>query len=351
MSGEATSPDAVAAQMAAVRLAVDQIMAPVVIGTFLSCLMMGVVAALIAYYYGNFARDRLVFKLLVAFLGVAAVFDTGVACSWTWLYAVKGFMDPQVLSDWPLPLTLYALITGTVVLCNQLFFTWRVWVVSGRASWALTGAKLVLVLFGAGVIYFIFGWTLNRHSLFELVQIKWWLWAWLICGLLVDCLISAAMVWYLWIKPRASFGSGSARSSVLQQLVIRTFQTNLVSLVLQVVTLSIAITQSASLLYAAPGLVESKVYISCVLLTLNSRTAFGGEGVSTNPSSFLPPRSKGLSAGMRGTFSRGGQPAHSVGAVHVQVDEEVAIDGADDERKVHVKLEDDGVHDRKRQDC
>ncbi|GAA5838111.1 hypothetical protein JCM11251_004709 [Rhodosporidiobolus azoricus] len=330
MSIDASAAAADAAQMAAaLKLAATQIVAPVLIGAFMSCLMMGIVAVLVGFYWTRFGRDRPIFRVLVVFLTFAALADTAVAGSWSWQYAVKGFTNPLALSEWPISMSLYIFdmhnvnSIATVVTTSQLFFAWRVWVVSGRKSYLLTGIKLVLILFSAGTALYMFVRSCSYTSSTDFNELKHWIWAFLACGLAVDGVITVSMVYYIWVLPASVLGMNMAHSSALSNLVVQSFQTNLVALVVQAITLSLAVADGTSMNYAGAGLIESKVYIACVIITLNARTAIDGSGSSSHPSdshslhTFRPKRSV--------------NPAINSAAVHVQVDEEVAVDGVEGE--------------------
>ncbi|GAA5918035.1 hypothetical protein JCM6882_009482 [Rhodosporidiobolus microsporus] len=266
---------AAAAQAAALKAMVNQILSPVVLGTFFSCFMMGIVGGLVTYYFTAFPHDRLVFRLLVSFLLCMAIADTAVSCAWSYVYA--------------------------------LFFTWRVWIISGRKAHILVALNLLLILFGAGVAIFVGIKMAGYTSLFGFLEVKSWVYAWLSVALAADGIITLSIIYYLWAKPRALVGSETPHSTILTRLVIKSFQTNLVALLLQVVVIVIAVTQTSGLMYAAPGAFEAKVYISCVLITLNARTSTS-EGDSTGPShnnhnsNSLPSsqrRFKGLGTGVR----------------------------------------------------
>ncbi|GAA5838107.1 hypothetical protein JCM11251_004708 [Rhodosporidiobolus azoricus] len=304
-----------AAQLAALETAVNQVMSPV--------------QMIVGVYWSRFSHDRLIFKLLVGFLALMAVADTAIACSWSWQYAVKGFTNPLLLSQWPTPMSLYILDIASVVFVTQLFFTYRVWIVSGRKSYILTTLKLILIFFNLGTMLYVLARSWWMNGLMEFVDVKHWVWAWLACGLVVDGLITISMVFYIWFRPGSKKSHEAVRSAVLSSLVVQSFQTNLVALLLQTVTLVIAITQSTSLLYAAPGLIESKVYIACVVITLNARTAVDGSGSSSRPSTSHPLHSF--------RPKRSANPTMSAAAVHVQVDEEVAVDGLEGEYAIDLQ--------------
>ncbi|GAA5970664.1 hypothetical protein JCM11641_007393 [Rhodosporidiobolus odoratus] len=260
------------AMAAFMQQAVNSVVAPMVVATSLSCILFGLVCSLVLTYFNRFPNDRIGFKLLVAAFGLIAALDTAVSCSWCYKVAVDAFSNPMVLGLLPWQLTCFAFLTGTVVLVCQLFFAWRVWVISGRKSYVLSVIQLCIILGAAGLVYYMGSYSAKTKYLAAFADIQGVLHGWIAACLAVDLLITGSLAYYLILRPRKVTGTG-LRSSALTRIVVRAFETNLVSLILQCVLVGLTVysVHRGSLHYLIMAFLETKTYIACVIITLNSR--------------------------------------------------------------------------------
>ncbi|BGP20991.1 hypothetical protein JCM10213v2_009170 [Rhodosporidiobolus nylandii] len=91
--------------------AIDGILRPVVLASFLSCAVCGLILGLAVTYASRFQNDRRVFKVLVAFLTLAALADTAFNASWAYTLAITNFNQPLRLSLWPWQFNEFAYMT------------------------------------------------------------------------------------------------------------------------------------------------------------------------------------------------------------------------------------------------
>ncbi|BGP52328.1 hypothetical protein JCM10450v2_008299 [Rhodotorula kratochvilovae] len=303
MPTDAAAAAAAAEQLALFQFAIHDIVTPTVIAAFIACLLYGVLLFMAATYFTRFgSTDRLAFKLLVGFLTVSALADTMVDCAWAWLYTVKSFTDSNVLALFPWTFVAYAVLTGPNVLLTQGFFTWRVWIVSNRKNWWLPAIMLVLQLTACAMCWYLAHWINQATYMTEFGEVKWLLYTWLSSGFACDVLIT----------------------NPLGRIVIKTFQTNTASLIIQAVTLIVMINKGRTVWYSVTGFQESKIYIISVIATLNARhDSTSGDSAhfthDLNGTSRAGTSVKGRSA----AFSRNGQASVPV---HITISEEVKID-------------------------
>ncbi|GAA6046423.1 hypothetical protein JCM3770_004912 [Rhodotorula araucariae] len=283
---------------------------------------LGVVLCLISQYWQRFgSKDRLVFRLFVGLFTVLLLADTANACAWSFRYAVTGQLHPAKLFELPVEFCIYSLITGLTVLIAQGFFTWRIWIISGRKNHIFPGIVLAIQLAAFGVaIYMIYA-ALQRPLFADFDQVKGAPWAWLACGLLVDVLTTGGTVYYLLIKPRLIGASRDAIvHSPLRRVVLITARTNALWLLMQALTLWLIIWKLYTFHYAIPGFLECKVYVASVVITLNSRGPTGAALANfSDADASLPPRSPKPFGG----FPGGARPH-----VQVRIDEETRSDSA-----------------------
>ncbi|GAA5869767.1 hypothetical protein JCM8547_005837 [Rhodosporidiobolus lusitaniae] len=311
-----------AALLKMLQTLINQTLAPVVIATFISCALCGVVAAQVVTYYMRFPNDLWRYKFQVGFMAICAGVDTAITASWSYTWSVTYFTQPTMLALWPWQLTGP---TGISVFTAQLFFAWRVWVVSDRKAYPLLGL-LLLVIVGAVVCCFYMGvWGSQTKMLTEVGKISPVSFSWLGLELAADFAITAGLVWYILVKPRRDLpGPSHAESSPLMRIINYAFATNFFSAVVQlavVVTIRFSMRDN-NLWYCVPGFQESKVYIASVLAVLNARRQDSSPTSSPYPSSYGESRVKTL--GTSNTRGRscsggggGGSRAQSAGSIHV----------------------------------
>ncbi|GAA6054018.1 hypothetical protein JCM3770_002420 [Rhodotorula araucariae] len=210
-------------------------LAPVLVGTLASNVLYGIVVCLAYHYFSQFPKDRLAFKLLVAYLMVVATVDTVLNNEWTVSWGVDSFGQWIRLTSMPWQFAAFIVVTSTAVCPVQLFYGWRVWVVSQRENRILVGAIGTLT-----------------------------------CAMF-DLLITIGMVYYLAIRPRHDNAGVLRTSSRLSQLVILSCKTNLLSALLQIVILALALSDKRSMNFMYVDLWIGKAYIACAIVTLNAR--------------------------------------------------------------------------------
>ncbi|GAA6039476.1 hypothetical protein JCM8097_009570 [Rhodosporidiobolus ruineniae] len=207
------------------------------------------------------------------------------------------------------------LTTAVVAMC-QAFFIWRVWIVSGRTSYVLTGIQVLIALAGDACCLYLGIWSLSQTSLAAFSEVVEITYSWLACWAGVDVLITASMVYFLAVRPKKMHGSDVIHQSPLLRLVYLAFETNGVAMALQILTLGLVNYSlgAGNIWYTIPGLLEGKVYIACVLVTLNARNSTGTDATLSHSET---TRSKGLGAR---NFSR------NPNSVQVHITQDVDVD-------------------------
>ncbi|GAA5838119.1 hypothetical protein JCM11251_004713 [Rhodosporidiobolus azoricus] len=329
-----TDPEQQAALLAAVQVAIDNILTPLVIASFISCALLGIVISLGLSYFVRFPNDRVAYKILVSVLLCGCITDTAITTSWVYDFTITYFGQPQMFAYWPWQFSGYAGITGPMVLVAQSFYIYRLFVTSGKA-WIFPGLTFAVALAATAACFYIFSFALRAELLSQFNDVAAVCWTWLGLELAVDIFITGGMVWYLLIRPARIGGSEAVYSSSLMRIVVMTVETNTASLILQalVVILIGFSLKRGSLHYCIPGFLErvflssaSKGYSLSVIATLLARKS-GHELHDSNVRASEAggiARSKGLGARLFNKGStRGGLPTNSV---HVQVEHEVAVD-------------------------
>ncbi|BGP36066.1 hypothetical protein JCM10296v2_007918 [Rhodotorula toruloides] len=220
--------------------------------------------------------------------------------------------------------------TACTVFTAQIFFNWRIWVISGRKNWLLCGAVCLLQLGAMGCGIYMFAAMPEEVWSPEFGNVRQAPFAWLGAGLGTDLLIIAGMTYYLIIVPRLN-GVNARKNQVvespLRRLAIQTFQTNEVSLCLQTITLAMLVHTIKDM----NCFQEAKSYMASVVISLNARHTTG-----ENPAHFSEsnPGATGRSKALCGYSSRFGRSTTGAGlvsqgqqqSVHVAVEQERRVD-------------------------
>ncbi|BGP04164.1 hypothetical protein RTBOTA2_006761 [Rhodotorula toruloides] len=327
----ASSADATAEMIAQIHYFVNAFTMPVLVGTCISCLFAGLVTSLICRYFARYGKsDRWAFRILVAFYLVALLADTATQIAWTYSYAINGQLDPLNAYRLPREFMAFTAITACTVFTAQIFFNWRIWVISGRKNWLLCGAVCLLQLGAMGCGIYMFAAMAEEVWFPEFGNVRQAPFAWLGAGLGTDVLITAGMTYYLIIVPRLN-GVNARRNQIvespLRRLAIQTFQTNAVSLCLQTVTLAMMVHTIRDM----NCFQEAKIYIASVVISLNARHTTG-----ENSAHFSEPNpgATGRSKALGGYSSRFGRSTTGAGlvsqgqqqSVHVAVEQERRVD-------------------------
>ncbi|GAA5894389.1 hypothetical protein JCM8208_006220 [Rhodotorula glutinis] len=309
-----------------VKLVVEWFCAPILVASFLSCCAAGGVLALIVAYARRFGKsDRLAFRLLVGAFTVLLLADTANECSWTYRYTVQAQLDPTILFLLPPQFIVYSGITGVSILLVQGFFTWRIWIISGKSNYVFPGVLAVFELSAFGIALYMIYEATQRKLFREFGEVRGAPWAWLALGLLVDILVTAGTTYYLLLKPRKNGATvkDAVVHSPMTRVVLLTARTNAFSLFMQVITLWLMIWKITTFHYSIPGFQIVKIYIASVLVTLNSRRSTSDTSAEFSDApgtSRFSHRSKAF-GGARSTASRSQHQS-----VQVHIEEETHVD-------------------------
>ncbi|BGP20950.1 hypothetical protein JCM10213_001807 [Rhodosporidiobolus nylandii] len=241
--------------------AAKQVLAPLLIAAFISCLLCGILLSLTATYFARYPSDRLAFKILVGVLTISGVLDAALACSQVYRSGVEEWGNLAGLLAYPWQTTAMLVIVINVAVC-QAFFAWRIWIMSDRKNWGVPVLKAATSCVTLGVAFCFAVKTSQISNALQFLPLKWTIWVFFSMAVFEDCLITSFTLYYLLYQPRrtASFSE-----------VAHNFETNFVALVVQAAALVVLGTEGSTSWFAIFGLSEGKVYSICVVATLNAR--------------------------------------------------------------------------------
>ncbi|BGP20942.1 hypothetical protein JCM10213_008029 [Rhodosporidiobolus nylandii] len=246
------------------------VLAPLVTAAFLGCAGCGVVVCLACVYFARFPRDRLVFKLLVAGLTVVCVGETATEAAFAFDWSVRGFGDYSNFVKLNWDFVSYC-VFGTSVCTVQLWYAWRVWVMSSRGNRAVVGFIAGGALAGLGCMLRIGAFCAVHDTLDDFALVNHVVIAWLVLLVCVDLFITFSVIYYLVLKPRKESRGALKPDSRILSLAILAAKTGIVSLIMQVLIMALLLAMPRTYYWGLPAFLESKIYIGSLIASLNAR--------------------------------------------------------------------------------
>ncbi|KAJ4478628.1 hypothetical protein C8J55DRAFT_489461 [Lentinula edodes] len=308
----------------------------IVVASLFSFFTMGIVAVCLWIYYTNYPKDPIYFKLLVSFMAILAILDTVTTGCWAYLWAVTHWGDPTIFAYLPTVFVIETFCFGTACLTNQCFFAWRLWTITKRKNWYLPLFIVSNGLIQEAVVFWLMNLFRTHPLLADLGAALLRL-----AGLcynsrrklidpqsLGDASVTVGMVYYLRIKTssRDMVVNASSRS-VLNGIIVRTLQCNVLALLSQVAMFVMFFLKSnpnVGAYFCRYLLLEILIYAFSLLLTLNAR--------KTMATKFDSSRGGGTSdnialSNVQSAINRTRvQLPHEPGVVSIQVHQQVDVD-------------------------
>lgn len=250
---------------------IQLITGPLLLGYLFNWGLFGILILQVYIYYLSFPNDSRLIKSLVYGLFFADCIQTALTTHNAWHFLSRGWGDLRVLSDPGWSWIAVPLFSGVVSSTVQLFFAWRIWVLSKSVPLAglivsIAIAQGICAIY-AGVKFAILNDITKIATLFPSATV------WLGGSALCDFIITISMVTFL---ARASTGF-SQTDSVITKLIRMTVETGLVTTTAAITELILYLVYQKNNLHMIPALALAKLYTNTLLATFNSRSvAFGG---------------------------------------------------------------------------
>ncbi|KAJ3506126.1 hypothetical protein NLJ89_g7039 [Agrocybe chaxingu] len=237
------------------------------VGFFINCLLMGMMTLQVYNYYVTYKKDKLWIKIFVAVLFLADVYNTMIIFWYLYrtLITFFGDVDNLIRTDW-----LFAsepASTGVIATAVQLFFAWRIQVLTKSLINALVIASLAIT---AGVCSIITGYEVGRRETFaSFASYKHVVIIWLVTSVLCDIMITALLVFYF--PSQRKHKTGFQRSDMMIDRIIRVaVQTGLLTMIVATADLIVYLADPTGthLMLNYP---LSKLYSNSLMSSLNSR--------------------------------------------------------------------------------
>ncbi|KAF8066573.1 hypothetical protein FPV67DRAFT_1767556 [Lyophyllum atratum] len=297
----------------------DLTLGAIVVSTFFSFLTMGVILTTSWQYYTNFPKDRIIFKLLVGVVFTLSLVDTVADGYWCYLWTVTNYAQPQIMAILPISLIVEIFCVGTTSLVVQTFFAWRVWKISQERNWMLSGFIVAMSVLQWGIVLWVVVYWSQHRSLAAVGGVLPIGYIWLVSSVVADLTITIAMVYYLGIRLR---GQAARSKTSFNQIISRTVQANVLSLLSQVVTFAL-FKADIGLYFFLNDFTVVKIYAFSLIVSLNTRKS--PTAIFDTTESSQTSRPGGISLSNLSSNARGG--TRPPPTVSISVRQNVDVDG------------------------
>ncbi|KAE9402223.1 hypothetical protein BT96DRAFT_991390 [Gymnopus androsaceus JB14] len=218
-----------------------------------------------------------------SYLTMGIVLSAGI---WTYDLAVTNHANPSTLTFIKWPMIAEPVLLSTCGITVQLFYAWRIWIISLRKNQILPVVIGCFSILGWCAIYWQVH-TLATHNLLSKLDILLPSYIAFGCSLAADALITGSMIYYLNLRfrMRPEFPSGVSSNRFphrsFRKLIVRTVECNLLSLLAQAIAVGLFARASVTGSYSEiTGMTLAKVYTFSLLVSLNCRHPNNNYGTS-----------------------------------------------------------------------
>ncbi|KAL4253774.1 DUF6534 domain-containing protein [Abortiporus biennis] len=240
---------------------------PGLIGTFLNVFLYGVMVSQTFMYFTTYVHDKTWMKLLVATLFIADTINCVFDIYWIYDSLINHFSDPDVLLTGNWVFATDPAMVGTISTIVQLFFAWRVKVLTDNI-WAvilIIATSLCSVLGGIGTSIGIrIVPQFDEFQKFQAIVIVW-----LIGAAVCDVAITISLSWYL-RRHKTGF---SNTDGILNKIIRLTVQNGLLTAIWAVIDLITFLVTDTGL-HLAFNFPLAKLYTNSLMSSLNSRAGW-----------------------------------------------------------------------------
>ncbi|KAJ7614795.1 hypothetical protein FB45DRAFT_248155 [Roridomyces roridus] len=181
-----------------------------------------------------------------------------------YFWLITNYNNPAALVDsiWCIGI----LVTNLIVLIVELFFTYRVYILSGR-NWILSGIIVLLAFsyFGFQIVGKVRMFQLKKTSLF--FEFQWIASAGLASASVADILIAGSLCYYL-----AKSRTGLRRTdSIVNQLILYAISTGLLTSIVVLIDMICFLIMPKNLIHLSFNILCGKLYTNSMLSSLSFR--------------------------------------------------------------------------------
>lgn len=266
---------------------------PSYLGALISCISCGVLVTLAWLYWREFGlRDRPVFLGLAVAMFLLAAASTATLSHFGFDNLVAHYGDALYILklNWAFP-TMMGMIGVSCFLLN-IFLSYRIWIASLGTWRVVPGVILSLSAAGGGLSLYLAGWYSQQATNLSLTTRPNIIWAWFATDTASEAIATLSLLWLVVIQPRrarpaAALGPHLPAHGILVRIVLRAVETNVLSLVFHILTMSLyGRSSSTSYSYTVPAFCLTNIYAINLFAQLLSRPAIVPQPASCWDSDF-----------------------------------------------------------------
>jgi len=254
---------------------VELLFGPMLIGTFLNMILYGILIVQIYHYYHSYRQDAKWMKCFIFYLFVIETLNTGCDIAMMYQPLIAEFGKAQALRVFPTLFAAQPIICVCVSTPIQLFFAWRVKVLTHNTLLAVIITCFSLVSLGGGV------WTtalLIHLKLFALKpRLHWAALVWFLTSVVADVLIASVLVYSLSKRKTGFTGTDDA----IQKIIRMTVSTGMVTAFFAIADVIFFMTLPHTALNFIWDIALTKIYANCLMSSLNARSSMNDTSSSS----------------------------------------------------------------------
>ncbi|KAJ3539725.1 hypothetical protein NM688_g6324 [Phlebia brevispora] len=240
---------------------------PGLVGTFLNIALYGIMCTQCFLYFTKYPNDRPWMKIMVSVLLLADTLNCVFDMWWIYDVLINHFSDPNALKTGNWVFATDPAMVGIIATMVQLFFAWRVKVLTNR-PWVV----LLIVVTAFGSIFGGIGTAVAIHYVPEFTEFQKFqvvVIVWLICAVICDSAITLSLTWHL-RKHKTGFQD---TDDILNKIIRLTVQNGLITALWAIIDL-ISYLATPSGLHLAFNFPLAKLYTNSLMSSLNSRAGW-----------------------------------------------------------------------------
>ncbi|CAL1710561.1 unnamed protein product [Somion occarium] len=301
---------------------IAQLTGPLLLGHFFNWGLFGALTVQVYIYYLAFPNDRPIPKTLVAFTYAIELLQTVLSTRDAFRNFGSGWGNMIELDavGW---LWFSVPVLGSIISCtSQLFYAWRIWILSEKIWVSIIIAILALMQCGTGIYSGVFA---HQIGVFSQVQERAYrtTTVWLGGTALCDVILAASMIYYLYKSSTGFRGT----ATLLTKFIRVTVETGLTCATFAILDLALFLAFQQNNYHLAPSIALSKLYSNSLLVVFNARVRIVG---GRNPDHSTPSANTLSAEDASRFFSRQYRSKQSSGGISFSMSQNQTVDGMSD---------------------
>ncbi|KAI0363876.1 hypothetical protein BV20DRAFT_1125975 [Pilatotrama ljubarskyi] len=275
---QAGAPAASGSMPSAMALpSLDSTVGAILIGTFVSLILYGLVIHQAYLYFRMYQNDTAVIKTFVITMLVAETVHVIFCMHMIYYYLVTNYFNPPSLQIGVWSMDAQPVLNSFGIFVSKGFFTYRVYMISPKSR-MLVPISILCTLFAIGCTSAA-TYESVRHVSFAGFRAYTWLdSAGFAATVASDILITSVLIFTL-KRSRTGF---KRTDHIVDRLILYTVNTGLLTSICNILALVLGLAQPSNMIYIGVAIISTKVYANSLLAALNTRRSLAASDVATS---------------------------------------------------------------------